>query len=225
VTQKKPRFKDKETRIAEIQKAARRVFFEKGYQASTIDQVAREAGVAKGTVYFYFDNKDDLYISLMIPTVKDLIDRLRPVEQDLDAGRIPDGPELIGRLMDGLYEWAQADPDGFRIATTFQQGGLFSRMSGETLERLNEVGREGFGRFRRVLSKGRTSGFFNAPEADIVLSDIMWSAFLGIMQFEENKKRVTGKDHVRSTLDSAVRLIARSACPGAGEFPAPKEEV
>ena len=90
-------------------------------------------------------------------------------------------------------------------------------MSGETLERLNATGREGFEGIRRVLSKGRALEFFHAQESDLVLSDIMWSTFLGIMQFEENKKRVTGKDHVLSTLNAAASLIVQSVVPQSGK--------
>lgn len=40
-------------RISGILQAARRVFGEEGYERATIDDIARAAGVAKGTVYLY----------------------------------------------------------------------------------------------------------------------------------------------------------------------------
>jgi len=50
-----------------------RCFLEKGYLSSAIEEIAKEAGVAKGTVYFYFENKDDLYMSLMEHTTEDYV--------------------------------------------------------------------------------------------------------------------------------------------------------
>ncbi len=50
----------KEYRVREILEAARRVIGRHGFVGSTIDRVAEEAKVAKGTIYLYFDNKDDL---------------------------------------------------------------------------------------------------------------------------------------------------------------------
>jgi len=41
--------------------AALDVAKKKGYQAMTIDEIAREVGVTKGTLYLYFENKDDLF--------------------------------------------------------------------------------------------------------------------------------------------------------------------
>lgn len=44
--------------------AAERVFAERGFFAAKVADVAREAGVADGTIYLYFKNKDDLLVSL-----------------------------------------------------------------------------------------------------------------------------------------------------------------
>ncbi|MDY6851803.1 MAG: TetR/AcrR family transcriptional regulator, partial [Thermodesulfobacteriota bacterium] len=158
MTQKKHRVKDKETRIKEIQSAARKVFFKKGYLASTVEEIAKQAGIAKGTVYLYFDNKDDLYISLMVPPVKKLGTKFFKFESEIKEIKLAGGPELIKRILDILYKWCLDDPDGSAIAVAFQQGGFFSGMSDETLERLNKVGREAFGSIRRIISHGKQEG-------------------------------------------------------------------
>jgi TetR/AcrR family fatty acid metabolism transcriptional regulator len=44
--------------------AAEKVFAERGFFAAKVADVAREAGVADGTIYLYFKNKDDLLVSL-----------------------------------------------------------------------------------------------------------------------------------------------------------------
>lgn len=49
---------DKEKRIIE---AATKLFAEKGYRSTTIEEIAREAGIAKGTVYLYFKDKQELF--------------------------------------------------------------------------------------------------------------------------------------------------------------------
>ncbi|MGH7864881.1 MAG: helix-turn-helix domain-containing protein, partial [Candidatus Binataceae bacterium] len=50
----------KEYRVAEILDATRRVIGRYGFQGATIDRVAEEAKVAKGTIYLYFETKDSL---------------------------------------------------------------------------------------------------------------------------------------------------------------------
>jgi AcrR family transcriptional regulator len=52
-------------RPREILDAALHVFAARGYAASRIDDVAAAAGVTKGTIYYYFENKDDLLVKLI----------------------------------------------------------------------------------------------------------------------------------------------------------------
>src|SRR3979409_2706260 len=44
--------------------AAERVFARRGFFAARVSEIAKDAGVADGTIYLYFKNKDDLLISL-----------------------------------------------------------------------------------------------------------------------------------------------------------------
>ena len=53
-----------EERRNQILDAAALLFARKGYKGATIREIAREAGVAEGTIYNYFDSKHDLLISL-----------------------------------------------------------------------------------------------------------------------------------------------------------------
>jgi len=48
-----------------ILEAARQVFFRDGFMAANLDEVARRAGLAKGTLYRYFDSKADLYVAVL----------------------------------------------------------------------------------------------------------------------------------------------------------------
>src|SRR2546425_963140 len=60
--QSKPRWKRrKDARPGEIVAAALEVFGERGFAATKLADVARRAGVTKGTVYLYFDSKEALF--------------------------------------------------------------------------------------------------------------------------------------------------------------------
>ena len=47
--------------------AARQLFFKRGYIGTTVEQVAKAAGFSKRTVYLYFKNKDELFLSVYHP--------------------------------------------------------------------------------------------------------------------------------------------------------------
>ncbi|MFZ0888990.1 MAG: TetR/AcrR family transcriptional regulator [Candidatus Binataceae bacterium] len=67
----------KEFRVRELLEATRRVIGKYGFQGATIDRVADEAQVAKGTVYLYFDNKDDLLHVAILNGIRTMLHELK----------------------------------------------------------------------------------------------------------------------------------------------------
>jgi AcrR family transcriptional regulator len=61
-----------EFRRGEIIAAARKVFARGGFDAGILDEIAKEAGVAKGTLYLYFRNKNDIYKAVLDHDMKAL---------------------------------------------------------------------------------------------------------------------------------------------------------
>ena len=66
-----------EFRKSELLAAAKAVFSKKGFHDATIDDIAREAGVAKGTVYLYFKSKHEIYFGALRDGVEMLIQQMR----------------------------------------------------------------------------------------------------------------------------------------------------
>jgi len=56
-----PKIVDKEAKRADITLAAADVFAEKGFAGASVDDIARAAGVSKGSLYGYFKNKEDIF--------------------------------------------------------------------------------------------------------------------------------------------------------------------
>lgn len=71
-----------QTRL-EIIAAARRVFAERGVSRTTLADIAKEAGVSRGAIYWHFKNKPDLFFAMMeqvsLPLI-DIIDENLPVQ-------------------------------------------------------------------------------------------------------------------------------------------------
>ncbi len=76
------RERERLARRNDILNAARKVFAAKGYDRATLDEIASEAEFAKGTLYGYFDNKLDLFISLIKEEFEDATGRLVKVIED-----------------------------------------------------------------------------------------------------------------------------------------------
>ncbi len=55
-----------------ITQAAMKMFSDEGYQSSSISKIAKEAGVSKGLIYTYFENKEDLLRQVIICTIDEM---------------------------------------------------------------------------------------------------------------------------------------------------------
>jgi AcrR family transcriptional regulator len=70
VTVIKPRWtRRKEARPKELMTAALEAFVEHGFAATKLDEVARNAGVSKGTLYLYFESKEELFKAVVRETI------------------------------------------------------------------------------------------------------------------------------------------------------------
>lgn len=94
-------------RQASVLRAAARAFARTGYAATSMEDVAAEAGVTKLIVYRHFDSKEDLYRAVL----EQVAGRLR---QEFAAGILA-GPAVRGVAVRSLLTVAREDPDGFRL--------------------------------------------------------------------------------------------------------------
>lgn len=68
-----------------ILNAAIKVFAEQGFHQSTVSQIAKEAGVADGTIYLYFKNKDDILVQFYEFKTKQVFARFREAVDQADT--------------------------------------------------------------------------------------------------------------------------------------------
>ncbi|MBX3162639.1 MAG: TetR/AcrR family transcriptional regulator [Deltaproteobacteria bacterium] len=71
---------------ARILAAAERVFARRGFFAARVSEIAKDAGVADGTIYLYFKNKDDLLISLFEARMTQVNEALRVAIEGVPPG-------------------------------------------------------------------------------------------------------------------------------------------
>jgi AcrR family transcriptional regulator len=104
---------EKSERRDEILAAAKAVFARKGFAAATIGDVAKEAGLAYGSVYWYFDSKEELFHSLMAAEELALRAHLDGVLAGLDPGT--DGEALFRTAVRATFEFFEADRDAVKL--------------------------------------------------------------------------------------------------------------
>jgi len=98
---KQPKFQRRaEDRPREICAAALEVFAEKGFAAAKLEEIARRAGVSKGTLYLYFEDKEELFRAVVRDTVAPNIEAVRDavISADLPFGEVV--PMFLARFAD-----------------------------------------------------------------------------------------------------------------------------
>ena len=75
-----------ETRLEEVLQSAANIFFAKGFHATSIEDVARDVGMLKGSLYYYIKSKDDLLFQLLMAGIEDS-DAF--IAQEIDAAGEP----------------------------------------------------------------------------------------------------------------------------------------
>jgi AcrR family transcriptional regulator len=82
-------------RKEKIREAAKKSFALFGYKGTTMDQIAKIAGVGKGTIYTFFENKEELLTDI----VESLIVEMKKVAEEA----IQSGSTLLEKLHDAIY--------------------------------------------------------------------------------------------------------------------------
>ena len=100
----------REFRVREILDATCRVVSQHGFQGATIDRVAEEAKIAKGTIYLYFQKKDDLLKAAVEQGMENFANQVRAEVKEVTTPL-----EKIVRLVEASLELSDSKRDFFKM--------------------------------------------------------------------------------------------------------------
>ena len=144
----------------------------------------------------------------MVPILEEIKNSLSSLKDKITQGQYRTGSEIMTGFYNHYKRIYSFDPDGIRIIQAFQLGDLISAMSEKNREELNLLARENFRLSRGIFSlamKRKSISKMNPAQ----LVDISWSTFIGIVQLEESKLRLTKKDHLEATLRATFTILAK----------------
>lgn len=94
---------DKQNRILD---AAANLFASRPFHKVLLSDVARSARVGKGTLYLYFDSKDELYLAVLFREFAALVDRLRRLLENEDAPADQQMAEAVSEIVRHIFHKA-----------------------------------------------------------------------------------------------------------------------
>lgn len=96
-------------RREQLIRVARGLFARRGYEATSVEEIAEKADVSKPIVYGHFGGKEGLYAVIIDREVRDLLHR---ITASLDARR---PSAILEQAANAFLTYVEAEPDGFRI--------------------------------------------------------------------------------------------------------------
>jgi AcrR family transcriptional regulator len=133
-------------RRAQLLDVARGVLAERGFEATSVEEIAHRAGVSKPVVYEHFGGKEGIYAVVVDREMRRLLDR---IDAALSVGDHPH--QLVGQAALAFLDYIEEYADGFRILVrdspvTGPAGGTFSSLLGEIARQVEHVLRSQFER-------------------------------------------------------------------------------
>jgi len=148
------REREKLRRRNDILDAAEKVFFEKGYSATKMDDVAEMAELSKGTVYLYFKSKEELYFGLTHRALTYLSDKFKSVIKSKKSGL-----EKVRDIGTAFFRFSQEQPEYYKTIAQFEMAQLETNEEGEAISRqCHEQGRTVMELVAAAVQQGMADG-------------------------------------------------------------------
>ncbi|MEX1276329.1 MAG: TetR/AcrR family transcriptional regulator [Bacteroidota bacterium] len=200
--------REREHRREEILNAAQRVFFEKGLQPATMDEIAEAAELSKGTLYLYYKSKEDLYLGVMIRGI-DILHNMLAEATSTDEPTIV----KIKNLGDTYYRYFKEHRSFFRMFYFFQNP-LFHTQVSEEMMGLCHTGNQKLWKLViDLIQRGIDEGDIRPDVDPAECSMILWSNSNGIMMRmdtqEEYFKNMLGMD-LEKVLQKSMAMLFQS---------------
>jgi AcrR family transcriptional regulator len=181
------RQREKEQRKTEITDAAERLFFSRGYEDVSMEDIARSVDLNKATIYLYFENKETLFATIVLRGIGILKEKYRDCMEQQAPGIV-----RVALMGQAYYRFSEECPEYLRLIH-FYGSERFSKENPYTAEIGN-----GYGACRRILQdairEGIDDGTIRADLDPFLASMYLMISFMGILSLENRWKLVIGAE-------------------------------
>jgi AcrR family transcriptional regulator len=199
------RKKEKENKKNTILRAARKLFFDRGFKSVTVDNIAAKAEVSKGSIYLYFDSKEEIYTQILIADNIAHHERIK----NFSATDAP-ASQLLLEFARIYINYFLDDNELFRILMTFmlqtEQMNLTEEQNKEVIRTTNE----NIKIISEILQRGVDSGEFS-PTINIRQGqNAIWGLLNGIISlyiFTGNQAKRAERIH--STVKDSLNIFIK----------------
>ncbi|MCA9510107.1 MAG: TetR/AcrR family transcriptional regulator [Myxococcota bacterium] len=188
--------------------AAREIFFRDGFMNANLDEVADKAGVAKGTLYRYFESKADLYVAVLAENGKVFTDKM---ELAVASGREGGGSALDRlRAIARFYfsHWTE-NPEYFQIFWAIDNQSVIGDLPGAVVDEVTRLWEQSLEILDAVLRDAVKAG--ELADCDTWLTaNILWTLANAVIQSEGTlARRSLRRRPLDAVYDEAIETVLR----------------
>jgi AcrR family transcriptional regulator len=205
---RRPRAVKRALQRQRILDAARDVFFRDGFMAANLDDVAEGAGVAKGTLYRYFENKAELYVAVLSAN-GDAFER--KMRETIEPGLPP--AEQVRRMARFYISHWTAHREYFQIFWALENEPVIGELPDGVVAGVTALWEQCLQLLSAVLERGQREGVF-APHDAWEVANILWTLANGLIQREAAAApRSLRRKSLEQVFEDAVELVLRGIAP------------
>ncbi len=171
------RERERAQRRDDILRAAREVFFQRGFHAVTVDDIAVAAEVGKGTVYLYFDTKETILAHLLLEGLDRLVADL---ENAYAFGQAWDAVTRLRRGAIAYLKFFQDNPEYYRLIMAFDRGQFQASIDPAIYQEVLARSLHGIEWLERAVKQAQAEGLItveNPREA----AGVLWAGLNGVL--------------------------------------------
>lgn len=168
---------EKEKKKNTIIKAARIIFFEKGFEKATMDEIAKKANIAKGTLYLYFSSKMDLYYSIVLIG----LDKIKTIMQD-NFEKTKTGLEKTVAMGNSFIEFFLKHPDYYNFIINYESHQAREKSKDKQVRESYKGSEKIFNILRDSINEGIKDGSISEKISPEKMSILLWTQTTGTIQ-------------------------------------------
>lgn len=192
----------REISLKGINEAALALFVEKGYGATTIEQIASAANLTKGGIYFYVDKKEDLLVQLLEKISEDYLARMRAA---LDVGS-KNAHERLAALINGQGRFARERPQDLMLLVKSSIELNSCELAPGRL--IKSFYRQFASLVAGIIDEGKSTGAFETTVPTRELASFYISAHDGMtLEWYRRGTKISGKELVRAFRETMTNGI------------------
>ncbi len=175
--------REKQQRREEIIEAAEKVFFSKGFEKSTMDDIADRAELSKGTLYLYFKSKDDLHMAVARKAIK-LLNSITEAVQKVNGNAL----EKLLHMGRACIDFSNSHPDHMRAIMTLE-GFELQSISLTVKEMQDMIYKESpVGMVIQIVEQGVEEKLIRSDIPPPLIAHTLWMQVLSVIRFVIMKK-------------------------------------